>query len=230
MVDTNKTLIQNLTATGVLKSQRIVEALRFVDRQKFVAHNHKTHSYKDQEIPTFGKKTISKPSVVIKMLEMLNIQPKDRVLEIGAGSGWVLSLMNYLCLPGGYAVGTEISDELVKLANRNISTFSILEARVCLSTNEIGLPKQAPFDKILVSAFSDKIHQGLLTQLTVGGVLVIPIKDTIVKATKLDEENNLQKETLPGYISDQLVHTNSEKENIAETQNLVKDGTRNNEN
>lgn len=185
----NKTLIESMVRAGVLLSPNIVKAFETVDRKDFVKADYAGRTYDDRPLPIGLGQTISQPSTVAFMLERLHIEKGEKVLDIGAGSGWTTSLLSYLVGSGGEVIGIERLEPHVKFGRVNIKKYNYSKVRLIKAEQDLGHSEGAPYDKILVSAAAQEVPQKLLNQLKVGGVMVIPIKSSIYKITKTGEND-----------------------------------------
>ncbi len=179
-------LIDRLKRNGAIRVQRVEGAFRVVPRANFVPQKLCAAVYEDYPLPIGFGATISQPTTVAFMLEKLDVQPGQKVLDVGSGSGWTTALLSYLASPGGKVVGLEIVPELVAFGQKNLENFysHILEnMRIEVEHAEIlqaqkgtvGFPEEAPFDRILVSAAAKEVPQELVNQLKPDGVLVLPV-------------------------------------------------------
>ena len=118
-----KGLIEHLKSSGVLKNSNIIEAFEKIDRADFVLEEHKLESYEDHPIPIGRGQTISQPTTVAFMLELLSVQKGDKVLDIGSGSGWTTALLSELVGSTGEVFGVERVSELVEFGSKNLAKY-----------------------------------------------------------------------------------------------------------
>ena len=184
---TNTTLVQKLINKGILKSQKNINAMRLIDRKDFVIKEEKENAYADYPLPIPCGQTITRPSQMAFILEFLDIQIGERILEVGSGSGWGTAILAELVGKTGQVWAVEIVQELVEFAIKNLRKYNFSQVNILKANKEYGLPEKAPYDKIIVSAFSDKIKKAFFKQLRVGGKMTIPIKDKLILLTKISE-------------------------------------------
>jgi protein-L-isoaspartate(D-aspartate) O-methyltransferase len=123
------------------------------------------------------------------MLVLLDVQPGQKVLDVGSGSGWTTALLGELVGPTGSVHGVEIVSELVEWGATNLKAYAMPWTSIAQADRWVlGLPDEAPFDRILVSAEATRIPSSLVDQLVVGGVLVVPVNGrmTVVRRTETD--------------------------------------------
>ncbi len=152
----------------------VTAAMRAVPREYFVAHHRRDEAYEDYPIPIGAGQTISQPYIVGYMIACLNLEGGEKVLEVGAGSGYAAAVLSRIAREV-YAI--ERIDSLAHLAVANLKTAGCTNVHVRCADGSKGWPEAAPFDAILVSAGAPKAPQPLLDQLAIGGRLVIPIGD-----------------------------------------------------
>ncbi len=201
-------LIDSLTKEGWLKTSDIIEAFRKIKREDFLPEEIKSMAELNEALPIGFGQTISQPLTVAFMLELLQPKKGDKILDIGAGSGWTTALL--VCIVGekGKVISVEIIPELKEFGEKNVAKYDFIKKGVvnyiCADGSK-GFKKCAPYDKILVSASSrSDISEELRGQLKIGGRLVLPIKDSIwlfIKNTK----NDFQKKEYPGFVFVPLV-------------------------
>lgn len=188
----------------VLKDKRLLEAFKAIDRADFVPEDYKPEGYEDYALPIGFEQTISQPTTVAFMLELLDVKEGDYVLDIGAGSGFTTGLLSHLVGESGSVVGVEIVPELVKQAKKNLEPYNLSNVEIFEAVEDKGYPRLAPYDKILVSAAAvDEIPEELLLQLKPAGILVIPVGEVLVQIKK-SSEDDFETAEFPGFNFVQL--------------------------
>lgn len=167
-------MVENLRTHYKIADERVLEAMNRVPRHLFVPQAIQTQAYKDNALPIAGGQTISQPFIVARMSELLELNGRERVLEIGSGSGYqsaVLALIarKVFAVERLETLATESKERLLRLGYRNISYK--------LADGTAGWPSYAPFDAILVAAGGPEIPEPLVEQLEVGGKMIIPVGD-----------------------------------------------------
>lgn len=187
---TNEDLINHLIETNAMHSQNIIDAFLNVDRANFVLDSNDSEVYADHPLPIGHEQTISQPTTVAMMLEMLRPNEGQKVLDIGSGSGWTTALLAYIVGDKGSVTGLERVPYLVKYGNDNLKKYGWKNVKIIQSENGLGLVGET-FDRILVSAAANEFPLKLTQQLNIGGKLVIPVKNSIFEITK-KEDGELQ--------------------------------------
>lgn len=194
-----KQLVDYLISTGVLRSKPIIEAFQAIDRADFVLPQYKSETYEDYPLPIGHGQTISQPTTVSFMLELLEPEKGGKVLDVGSGSGWTTALLADIVGREGEVWGVEIVPELVEFGNNNLQKYDFPWARIVKAGETIGLPEHVSFDRILVSASGEELPQELIKQLKVGGRLVIPIRNSIWQIDKTSDRSYKELE-FPGFV------------------------------
>ena len=201
-------LIDAMIAGGALKSPQIVEAFEKIDRKHFIPEDFREHIYIDRPLPIGKDQTISQPSTVAFMLELLQPQKGDKILDIGSGSGWTTALLCQIVGEEGSVLGLERHDELVERGRENLRKLHTSErCRIEKAGRELGRPGEQ-FDKIFVSASAEEIPEELFAQLKVGGILVIPVKNSIFRFKKLSD-TKVEAQEFPGFVFVPLIKEKS---------------------
>lgn len=194
----NDALVAALVARRTLETPHIIAAFARVDRGHFVPPSSKSAAYEDRPLPLAVGSTISQPTTVAIMLELLQPVGGDQVLDVGAGSGWTTALLAACVGPDGFVTGTEILPELVTTGQRRLTEFGITNATIKMATDIPG-SADLSFDKILVSAAVPNVPNALLAQLAVGGTMVIPVGTSLQKIRRVTNER-LETEVREGFL------------------------------
>jgi len=157
---------------------RVLTAMEKVDRGPFVRGHFSSRAYEDTPLPIACGQTISQPSVVGLMTQALRINPRDKVLEVGTGSGYQAAILSHLARRI-YTVDRH--RRLVSEATALFRKHDLTNITTVLADGSFGLPDQAPFDRILVTAAAEDPPGPLLEQLKPGGIMVVPVgqSDTV---------------------------------------------------
>ncbi len=182
----NNSLINHLINKGALKSSNIIEAFRHIDRADFVLDPTVSDVYEDYPLQIGYQQTISQPTTVAMMLEMLSPKEGEKILDIGSGSGWTTALLSFIIKDKGFVTGVERVSSLVEFGNNNLKKYRLKNAKIIQAGDKLGVVGEK-FDRILVSAAADRLPLELTEQLNIGGKLVIPIKNSIYEITKLED-------------------------------------------
>jgi protein-L-isoaspartate(D-aspartate) O-methyltransferase len=163
-----------LQAKGIT-DRKVLNAIRQIPRHLFIDSSFEDHAYKDKAFPIAAEQTISQPYTVAFQSQTLAIQPNDKVLEIGTGSGYQTAVLLEL---KAAVFSIERQQELFKKTSLFLPKLGYIPKKFIFGDGYKGLPDQAPFDKIIVTAGAPFVPKPLLSQLKIGGVLLIPVGDT----------------------------------------------------
>ncbi len=177
-------LVQRLVRKGTLVTPRIIRAFEEVDRRDFVGEWNLPDAYEDSALPIGLQQTISQPSTVAFMLELLSPKEGERILDVGTGSCWSTALLAHSVGSRGHIYGVERIEEILAFGANNIAKYAFENVTLRHASHHYGIPEEAPFDKILVSASARNLPEELVAQLRSGGVMVIPIRDSIWRVIK----------------------------------------------
>jgi len=202
-------LTKNLVSAGLINKRLIKKAFNRIDRKDFVLSEYKEMAYTDQPLPIGFSQTISQPSTVAFMLKLLGAREGDRVLDVGSGSGWTSALLAQIVGDNGFVIAVEKIKELINQSKKNISKYRFENIVFKKSSQTLGYDEGSPYDKILVSASSDEIPEELIKQLKIGGVMVIPVRNSIVRVKKT-KNNAIRKRDFPGFVFVKLVRDKNE--------------------
>lgn len=200
-----KKLVANLVSEGALRTREIIEAFLSVDRKDFIPPGYENEAYGDYPLPIGYGQTISQPTTVAFMLELLQPKKGEKILDVGSGSGWTTALLAKLVGPEGKVFGTEIIPPLTVFSQDNLAKYGFSWAKILQSGPGLGLPEEAPFDKILVSASAKNLPIELVGQLKVGGAMVIPIGYSVFRIVK-KPDGKRETQEFPGFSFVPLIH------------------------
>ena len=164
-------LVQYLATRGI-RDRAVLRAMGKVPRERFVPSYLEADAYTDCALPIGGGQTISQPYVVALMTEALRLTPRDRVLEIGTGSGYAAAVLGEIA---AQVFTIERLGGLAASARQRLSALGYTTIQVRCADGTLGWPEQAPFDAIVVTAGGPEVPEALLHQLAVGGRLVMPV-------------------------------------------------------
>lgn len=162
----------------------VTEAFDKFKRVDFLPKAHKALAGLDMPLAIGFGQTNSQPTTVRWMLEKLDPQPGEKILDVGSGSGWTTALLSNMVGKDGEVFAVEKVPQLVKMGTDNCRKSGVVNARFFKSGDRFGLPDEAPYDRILVSASADELPTDLIDQLKVGGRLVIPVRNSILVIDK----------------------------------------------
>lgn len=165
---------------------RVLQAIERIPREYFVPENFQDHAYSDMALPIASGQTISQPAVVGRMTQALEVGPRHKVLEIGTGSGYQAAILSQLARRV-YTV--ERHRPLALKARGVFEALELVNLTTIIGDGSKGLPEQAPFDRILITAAAEDVPTPLLEQLKEGGVMVLPVGQsegvqTLLKVTR----------------------------------------------
>lgn len=155
-----------------MRDEAVLAAMRAVPRSPFVPEEFRSEAHADSPLPIGEAQTISQPFVVAHMAEALDLNPTDRVLEVGSGSGYASAVLAQLA---DHVFGVEHFPELAERSRETLRELHFDNVTIVCGDGTLGLPDEAPFDAIMVSAAAPETPAALFEQLAEGGRLVIPI-------------------------------------------------------
>jgi protein-L-isoaspartate(D-aspartate) O-methyltransferase len=205
-------LIDELINDGYLKTPAVKKAFRRVKRSDFTLSGDNQEAEVNAPLPIGHGQTISQPLTVAFMIELLDARRGDKVLDVGSGSGWTVALLSSIVGQAGEVYGLELIEDLYRFATSNVRKYNFIDSGIatiyCRSGYQ-GLPEKAPFDRIIVSAAASAAPKALLSQLRIGGRMVLPIgpsheSQDIVALTKITEDR-FNEQRYPGFVFVPLV-------------------------
>jgi protein-L-isoaspartate(D-aspartate) O-methyltransferase len=198
-VAARETMVERQLKARGIADRRVLDAFRQVPRDRFVPDEISDFAYEDGPLPIAAGQTISQPYIVALMIEAAAVGPGERVLEIGAGSGYAAAILSRIA---DEVVAVERHPELAASARERLAALGYSNVRIVEGDGSGGLPDEAPFEAILVAASGRDIPQALVDQLAVGGTLVMPLgePDTLqrlIKVTRMSETQTRREELGP---------------------------------
>ena len=169
-----------------IRDERLLAAMSKVPRHEFVSQQNWHEAYADHPIPIAEKQTTSQPYMIAAMVQAAEIKSGDRVLEIGAGSGYQTAVLAELA---SQVFAVERYASLTDTAQKTLERLGYRNAKIVTGDGSLGLPEAAPFDAIIVSAAAPSIPQALVDQLALGGRLLIPIGEAEQQVLQLVQRN-----------------------------------------
>lgn len=194
-------LLENLIASGYLKTPLLIEAFKKINRADFLPDDLKNEAGVNAPLPIGFGQTNSQPLTVAFMLELLAPQPGEKILDVGAGSGWTSALLAYCVSEQGKVYAIERIPELCEFGKNNVAKYNFINkvtVEFACADGTKGWPEKAPFDKIIAAASAQEIPVAWREQLKVNGKMVLPIKNSIWLITKKPADKFSEKE-FPGF-------------------------------
>ena len=181
-------MIDRLQNHYKIQDEKVLEAMRSVPRHLFLPDALRFQAYSDNALPIASKQTISQPFIVARMTELLAIDARSKILEIGSGSGYQTIILSKLA---GKVYAIERVQKLADETQQKLNEFDILNVTLRTGDGTVGWELYSPFDGILVAAGSPELPEPLLKQLKPGGRLVIPIgpdakSQNLIRVTRTD--------------------------------------------
>jgi protein-L-isoaspartate(D-aspartate) O-methyltransferase len=159
--------------------------MRATPRADFLSRRRRREAHLDRPVDIGHRQTNSQPTTVATMLELLDVRPGDRILDVGSGSGWTTALLARLTGHEGSVLGVERIQDLVSFGSENLARADLPWARIASSrAGVLGSPDDGPYDRILVSAAATELPMELVDQLREGGVMVIPVAGRMLRVTR----------------------------------------------
>ena len=184
-------MVRTQLADRGIRDSRVLQAMLDVPRHEFVPEELRSDAYEDRPLPIGAGQTISQPYIVALMLQHLALQPNDRVLDVGTGSGYVAALLSRLC---SEVYSVERYAELAASAERLLQRLGYTNVKVIVGDGTRGLPEHAPFDAILVSAAAALVPPALVGHLEEGGRLIVPVGSPFSQELQLVRKVNGKRE------------------------------------
>lgn len=183
---------------------RLEQAFQAVPRRNFLPDDLADAEVADMPLPIGFGQTNSQPTTVAMMLSWLQVEPGNKILDVGSGSGWTTALLAHLTGKEGQVVAVEIVPELVEFGRQNCEQFGFRNIEFHQATTQLGWPLDAPYDRILVSAAAKRLPDELIEQLAPEGCLVIPVRHSVWVIEK-EATGKVTEQEHPGFVFVPLV-------------------------
>lgn len=198
-VQLREEMVERQVAARGLDNPALLAAFRAVPRELFVGAEYAGRAYQDSPLPIDGRQTVSQPYIVALTIHAAEIGPGDKVLEVGAGSGYAAAVIGQIA---GTVIAIERLHQLVEPARERMTRLGYGNVRIVEGDGTLGWPDEAPYDAIVAAASGTHVPQRWIEQLKPGGRIVTPIGDprsgqSLVKVTK-GEDGMLTQENLGG--------------------------------
>jgi len=200
-------LLDSLIQQGCLKTPRIIEAFKKIQRIDFLPEDIKDLAELNEALPIGFGQTISQPLVVAFMMELLSPKPGEKILDIGSGSGWTSALLAEIVGEKGRVIAIEVIRELKGFGEGNAKKYNFTDQgrlKFVFGDGSKGYQREAPFDKILASASAEKIPRAWREQIKIGGKIVTPIGNSIWLFNRKSEKE-FEEIEYPGFVFVPLV-------------------------
>lgn len=190
-------LAELLEAKGIT-DKKVLEAIKTIPRHLFLDSGFEDHAYQDKAFPIGADQTISQPYTVAFQTELLQVKPNDKILEIGTGSGYQTAVLLHL---KAKVYTIERQQELFKKTKLFFTKMGYRPKKLIFGDGYKGLPEEAPFDSIIVTAGAPEVPKPLMSQLKVGGRLVIPVgtDEQVMTLFERKSEKEFQKQELGAF-------------------------------
>ena len=206
-----QTMVRDQIMARGIMDKKILDAFTDVPRHKFVEDYLKYKAYDDYPLSIGFSQTISQPYMVAIMTEALKVQPESKVLEIGTGSGYQAAILSRLA---NFVYSIERLAPLASRARKTLDELGIFNVQIIIVDGTKGYAKEAPFDRIIVTAGAPYTPEALIEQLAPEGMLVIPVGDQYLQDLKriTKKKNGIKTESLGGCRFVRLIGENGWKE------------------
>jgi protein-L-isoaspartate(D-aspartate) O-methyltransferase len=181
-------LVEMLKLEGRIKTEKVEKAFLEIPRENFVPDEIKKYAYADTPLQIGNGQTISAPHMVAIMVEELDIKPGQKILEVGAGSGYHAAIVAKLVGKKGHVYTIERFSSLAETSKKNLEKIGITNVTVIIGDGSKGLPKFSPYDRIYVTCAAPDVPKPLIEQLKDKGKLMIPVGRTICSLELIEKK------------------------------------------
>jgi protein-L-isoaspartate(D-aspartate) O-methyltransferase len=181
-----------------IHDERLLTAMYKVQRHEFVDPESWSEAYADHPLVIGEQQTTSQPYMIAAMVQAAEIKPEDRVLEIGAGSGYQTAVLAELATQ---VFAVERYPSLAQSASETLARLGYRNVKITAGDGSLGFPEAAPYDAIIVSAAAPRVPPALIEQLAPGGRLLVPVGDAdqqVLQLVRRDQQGNITTQTLEG--------------------------------
>lgn len=183
----------------LIKSKKLLEAFKEVPRENFILPEYYNQAYADIPLPILSGQTISQPTTIMIMTQALEVEQKQKILEIGTGSGYQAAILSELVGKKGKVITTEIIPELVEFAKKNLKNYKNVQV-IKAEHEELGYEREKPYDRIIATAACPEIPEKLIEQLKPRGILVAPVGKFTQEMLVIKKEKQLKIENLGSFV------------------------------
>lgn len=182
-----------------IKNQRLLEAFYKIERHKFIPEELRSSAYADFPVPIGENQTISQPFIVALMTEALDLTGKEKVLEIGTGSGYQSAILAELA---GEVYSIERFESLGKRAQETLNSLGYTNIKIKIGDGTLGWPEESPFERIIITAASPRVPLPLTEQLKENGKMILPLGESFGQVLTLVEKkkNKLESTQICGCV------------------------------
>jgi len=177
-----------------IKDKRVLAAMSRIPREEFVPAEYRHQAYEDRPLPIGWEQTISQPYIIALMTEALELAGGEKILELGTGSGYQTAILAELA---GYVITVERVPQLAESAREVLHRLGYTNIEIHLAEETLGWKKGAPYDAVMVTAGAPGIPDDLLSQMAIGGRMIIPVgsryTQELCKVTRRQDKNTVQK-------------------------------------
>ena len=195
-------LIKKWKENKIIKDLEVEKAFLKADRKYFVPEEYKNKVYHDYPLHIGFQQTISQPTTVAIMTQALEVKKGQKILDIGSGSGWQAAVLSFLIGNKGKVITIEYVKELAELAKKNLEKLKIKNVEIIHGDGNNGHKKEAPYDRIIMAAYSGDFPKDLIKQLKEDGIIIGPLgteySQEMIKARKTGKK--LLRENLGNFI------------------------------
>ena len=194
-----QSLIHFWEENKIITSKKLIEVFKKVPRENFILKEYLNQAYADIPLPILEGQTISQPTTIMLMTQALEVKPRQKILEIGSGSGYQAAILSELVGKKGKIYTTEIIPSLVEFAKNNLKNYKNVKV-IQAKHDELGYENEKPYDAIIITAASPRIPPPLIEQLKLHGILVAPVGKFSQEMLVIKKEKELEIKNLGSFV------------------------------